>query len=127
MCEALVPHMLPNSVIINVSSTRALMSEPGCEAYGATKAGLLGLTHALGQSLGPKGIRVNAVLPGWIDTGGGEGLRPEDHGWHAAGRVGRPDDVAAMCTFLAGSGACFITGQEFVVDGGVTKKMVYPE
>ena len=120
--------MTTGSSIINISSTRALMSEPHTEAYSACKAGLLGLTHSLSQSLSDRGIRVNAVLPGWIDTIGGVGLLPEDHAWHAVGRVGVPEDVAEMVAFLANSStAGFITGQEFVVDGGVTKKMVYPE
>jgi NAD(P)-dependent dehydrogenase (short-subunit alcohol dehydrogenase family) len=73
---------------------------------------------------------VNAVLPGWINTdpNGDSVLRPEDHAWHPAGRVGRPEDVAEMCLFLCDDEkAGFITGQEFVVDGGVTKKMIYPE
>ena len=75
-------------------------------------------------------MRVNAVLPGWINTdpSGDLVLRPEDHAWHPAGRVGKPKDVAEMCLFLCDNEkAGFITGQEFVVDGGVTKKMVYPE
>lgn len=127
MCEALVPHMSPTGgSIINISSTRALMSEPNNEAYAASKAGLLGLTRALSQTLAGK-VRVNAVLPGWIDTSAGADLSPTDHAWHAAGRVGVPEDVAEMCLFLAGPAAGFITGQEFVVDGGVTKKMIYPE
>jgi len=75
-------------------------------------------------------VRVNAILPGWINTDdAGDGvLRPEDHAWHPVGRVGIPEDVAQMCSFLCDEErAGFITGQEFVVDGGVSKKMVYPE
>jgi NAD(P)-dependent dehydrogenase (short-subunit alcohol dehydrogenase family) len=104
------------------------------QGYGAAKAGLLGLTHAQAASLAGLGIRVNAVLPGWIDTsdpaenGGNSVLRPEDHAWHWSGRVGVPADVAEMVAFLADdSKAGFITGQQFVVDGGVTKRMTYPE
>ncbi|KAH7623756.1 putative oxidoreductase [Nannochloris sp. 'desiccata'] len=108
------------------ASTRALMSEPNTEAYSASKAGLLGLTHALSQSLAGK-VRVNAILPGWIDTTGGEGVKAEDHAFHPAQRVGNPEDVVEMCVFLAGPQAGFITGQEFVFDGGVTKKMIYPQ
>ena len=129
--EALLPHMRPGSSIIFVSSTRALQSEPNTEAYSSSKSGLLGLTHALALSLGSgthgQAIRVNAVLPGWIDTSGGNDLRPEDHAWHPVGRVGRPEDVANLCLFLSSEKAAFISGQSFVVDGGVTKKMVYPE
>jgi len=121
-------HLLRQSsgaAIVNISSTRALMSEAGDEAYAASKAGLLGLTHALANSLGPR-IRVNAVCPGWIDVSDHpQQLRPEDHAQHPAGRVGTPGDVASITAFLLSPDAAFITGQSFVVDGGMTKKMVY--
>lgn len=129
MSQTVVPHMVAGeAAIIHVSSTRAHQSEPHTEAYAAAKAGLLGLTHAQAVSLAHK-VRVNVVLPGWIDTCGDPGsITPADHAWHPAGRVGRPDDVAELCLFLADSSrAGFITGQEFVVDGGVSSKMVYPE
>ena len=117
----------PAASVVHISSTRALQAEPHTEAYCAAKAGLLGLAQAQAASLAP--VRVNAVLPGWIDTsGGGDPPRPEDHAWHPAGRVGLPADVAEMCLFLADrERSGFVTGQSFVVDGGVTKKMVYPE
>lgn len=115
----------PAAAIVNISSTRALLSEPGDEAYAASKAGLLGLTHALANSLGPA-VRVNAICPGWIDVSEApEKLRREDHAQHPAGRVGRPADIAAMTAFLLSAEASFITGQAFVVDGGMTKKMIY--
>jgi len=110
--------------IINMASTRALMSEPGGEAYGASKGGLLALTHALAVSLGPT-VRVNAILPGWIDVTGGP-LSEADHAQHPVGRVGRPEDVAQAALFLgdpAQSG--FMTGQQLVLDGGMTRKMIY--
>ena len=121
--------------IINIASTRALMSEPDTFAYSASKGGLLALTHSLAISLGPI-IRVNAISPGWIDTSGWrrgeagqaparEALRPIDHAQHPAGRVGRPEDVAWACTFLASDLAGFITGQNLIVDGGMTVKMIY--
>lgn len=127
---------IPTTSIINISSTRALMSEHGPsasqEGYASAKAGMVGLTHSLGQSLAGR-ARVNVILPGWIDTEdrGREGAyvpSEEDHAWHAAGRVGKPEDIAAMVSFLADDGRSgFITCQEFVVDGGVTKRMFYPE
>lgn len=129
MSQAVAPHMPPGDAsIIHVSSTRAHQSEPHTEAYAAAKAGLLGLAHAQAVSLAHK-VRVNCVLPGWIDTSGDpSSLTHADHAWHLSGRVGRPDDVAELCLFLAdGKKSGFLTGQEFVVDGGVTKKMVYPE
>ena len=111
--------------IVIIASTRARMSEPDTESYAAAKGGLVALTHALAVSLGPQ-VRVNCISPGWIDVRG-EALRPEDHAQHPAGRVGRPEDVAAMAAFLLGPEASFITGAEFVVDGGMTRKMIYLE
>ncbi len=111
--------------IVTIASTRAHMSEPDTESYSASKGGLLALTHSLAVSLGPE-VRVNCVSPGWIDTRG-EALRPEDHAQHPAGRVGTPDDVAALVLWLAGAQARFVTGAEFVVDGGMTRKMIYVE
>ena len=117
----------PCGAIVNIASTRALMSEAGNEAYAASKAGLLGLTHSLANSLGPR-VRVNAICPGWIDVRKhDEPLRPEDHAQHPAGRVGRPEDIANLTAYLLSPDSSFITGQTFVVDGGMTKKMIYAE
>lgn len=111
--------------IVNLTSTRAHMSEPYTEAYAASKGGILALTHALAVSLGPDGIRVNAISPGWIETGDYSLLRPEDHEQHPAGRVGTPDDIARACLFLTQKDNDFITGTELVIDGGMTRKMIY--
>jgi NAD(P)-dependent dehydrogenase (short-subunit alcohol dehydrogenase family) len=108
--------------IVNVSSTRALMSEPNSEPYAAAKAGLLGLTHALSISLGPE-VRANAILPGWIVTPKHGELSETDHAQHPAGRAGTPDDIADAVLYLADAG--FVTGQTLVVDGGMTRKMIY--
>lgn len=111
--------------IVNIASTRAFMSEPGNEAYAASKAGLLGLTHALANSLGPD-IRVNAICPGWINVSQDIAeLTEADKLQHPVGRVGVPEDIADLTAFLLSPAAGFITGQEFVVDGGMTKKMIY--
>jgi hypothetical protein len=110
--------------VVTIASTRAHMSEPHTEAYAASKGGLVALTHALAISLGPD-VRVNCVSPGWIFTKG-DTPRIEDHAFHPAGRVGTPDDIAALVTWLVGFDSGFVTGAEFVVDGGVTRKMIYP-
>ncbi|WP_234734111.1 SDR family oxidoreductase [Tellurirhabdus bombi] len=119
--------------IINISSTRAFQSEPDTFAYSASKGGLLALTHALAVSLGPD-VRANCISPGWIDVSAQkagnpepEKLRPKDHQQHPAGRVGQADDIARMILFLLADENSFITGQNFVVDGGMTRKMIYEE
>lgn len=121
-------------VIVNIASTRALQSEPNGEAYAASKGGVVALTHAMANSLGPE-IRVNCISPGWIAVDewqkSGEcktpELRPEDHAQHPVGRVGQPGDIAEMVVFLISARAGFITGQNFIVDGGMTRKMIYAE
>ena len=120
--------------VVNVASTRALQSEPHTEAYAAAKGGVVALTHALAVSLGPD-VRVNAVSPGWIVVGAWQkaseretpDLRPADHAQHPAGRVGQPEDVAALVAFLLSDEAGFITGQHYVIDGGMTRKMIYED
>jgi NAD(P)-dependent dehydrogenase (short-subunit alcohol dehydrogenase family) len=111
--------------VVTIASTRARQSEPDTESYAASKGGLVALTHALAVSLGPE-VRANCVSPGWIDTKG-EALRPEDHAQHPAGRVGRPEDVAALVAWLVGPESGFVTGAEFVADGGMTRRMIYAE
>jgi NAD(P)-dependent dehydrogenase (short-subunit alcohol dehydrogenase family) len=110
--------------IVNIASTRALMSEPDTAAYSASKGGLVALTHSLAITYGPA-VRVNVISPGWIATDPKAKLRPIDHRQHPVGRVGRPDDIAGLVAYLASSEAGFITGQNFVVDGGMTRKMIY--
>ncbi|MCC5941959.1 MAG: glucose 1-dehydrogenase [Balneolaceae bacterium] len=111
--------------IVNIASTRALMSEPKSEAYAASKGGLLALTHAMAASLSEHKITVNAISPGWIHTRDYEKLREKDHKQHFAQRVGKPDDIARACLFLCGPQNNFITGENFVIDGGMTRKMIY--
>jgi hypothetical protein len=110
--------------IVTIASTRAHMSEPDTLAYSASKGGLVALTHSLAMTLAPD-VRVNCVSPGWIDTGKHGPLKPSDLAQHPVGRVGRPEDVAAAVTFLLSEEASFITGAELIVDGGMTRKMIY--
>jgi NAD(P)-dependent dehydrogenase (short-subunit alcohol dehydrogenase family) len=113
--------------IVTIASTRALMSEPNTESYSASKGGVLALTHALAISLAPD-VRVNCVSPGWIETRNYSGLRQKDHKQHPAGRVGRPEDVAELVSWLLdGKRSGFVTGANFVIDGGMTRKMIYEE
>jgi len=111
--------------IINIASTRAFMSEPGTEAYSASKGGIVALTHATAISLGPKGIRVNCISPGWIETRGRKHSR-RDRLQHPVGRVGTPEDIASACRYLAEQ-AGFMTGQNLTLDGGMTVKLIYEE
>jgi len=113
--------------IVNIASTRAAMSEPHSEAYAASKGGIVALTHALAVSLGADGIRVNAISPGWIETGNYERLRSVDHAQHPAGRVGRPDDIVRACFYLTDPDNGFVTAENLTVDGGMTRKMIYEE
>ena len=113
------------SAIVSIASSRAHMSEPDTESYAATKGGLVALTHALAVSLGAR-IRANCISPGWIDVAG-EALTSEDHAQHPAGRVGVPDDIASLAAWLLGPESGFVTGAEFISDGGMTRKMIYRE
>ena len=110
--------------MVLISSTRAHMSEPNTLPYSASKGGLVALTHALAMTLAPD-VRVNCISPGWIDTGKSGPLTPEDHAQHPVGRVGRTEDIAAAVAYLLSDGAGFITGAELVIDGGMTRKMLY--
>jgi NAD(P)-dependent dehydrogenase (short-subunit alcohol dehydrogenase family) len=118
--------------VVNIGSTRQRMSEPGFEAYAASKGGVVSLTHALAVSLGPA-IRVNCISPGWIETGNWQQparLREVHHSdadkaQHPVGRVGTPMDIGHAVVYLASPAAGFITGQNLFIDGGMTIKMIY--
>jgi NAD(P)-dependent dehydrogenase (short-subunit alcohol dehydrogenase family) len=133
MVKYAVPHLRQaRGGIVNIASTRALQSEANTEAYSASKGGVVALTHALAVSLGPA-VRVNGICPGWVEVGDWQkkARRQEprhseaDHQQHPAGRVGKPDDIAALTAFLLSPEAGFITGHCFPVDGGMTIKMIY--
>lgn len=130
-----LPHLRASSsgAIVNISSTRALQSEPDSEAYAAAKGGLLALTHALAISTGPA-VRVNGISPGWITVEDWKKsaerstpkLSKRDHAQHPAGRVGTPGDIGHIAVYLLSSALSgFVTGETFTVDGGMTRKMQY--
>lgn len=122
------------SSIINIASTRALMSEANTEPYSASKGAILALTHSLASSLAHK-IRVNAISPGWIDVSQWKKkkdrkfitLTERDHAQHFVGRVGVPEDIAQAAKYLTSDAAGFITGSNLVIDGGMSVKMIYEE
>lgn len=123
-------HMKHNErggAIVNIASTRTMMSEPNTEAYSASKGAIVSLSHALAVTLGGEGIRVNCVSPGWIEIGDYKTLRDMDHKQHPAGRVGKPEDIAKACLYLTHPDNDFVTGTHIVVDGGMTRKMIYEE
>lgn len=133
MAKYAVPHLRSTrGAIVNISSTRAFQSEPHSEAYGASKGGVVGLTHALAMSLGPA-IRVNCISPGWIDVSAYKhppreaNLSSVDHEQHPVGRVGQAQDIAEMAHFLLSDQSGFITGQNFLVDGGMSRRLMYEE
>ena len=117
----------PFGRIVNICSTRYLMSEPGSEGYAASKGGIYSLTHALALSLAQWHITVNSISPGWIETRDYEQLRPEDHAQHPSGRVGKPEDIARLCLFICQEENDFMNGENVTIDGGMTKKMIYIE
>ncbi len=111
--------------IVNIASTRAFMSEPDTEAYAASKGGIVSLTHALAVSFAADRIQVNCISPGWIEAGDYNGLSEADHKQHLSGRVGKPEDVARACLYLTGKGSDFNDGSNIIIDGGMTRKMIY--
>lgn len=127
-CRAVVPHMRKaGGAIVNVSSITALTGFQKSVAYSATKGAVRSLTKSIAVDEAPFGIRCNSIHPGTIDTGMTRALiGPGDDAARALaahiplGRLGTPQDVAKLCIFLASDDASFITGGEFVVDGGQT-------
>ncbi|WP_428245543.1 SDR family NAD(P)-dependent oxidoreductase [Ferrovibrio sp.] len=111
--------------IVNIASVLGLRAVPDQIAYVAAKHGVVGLTKALAQALGPRGITVNAICPGWVDTAMARqrfselGITEAQAGATAPlGRITRPEEVAAMVLYLASAAAANVTGQAIVIDGG---------
>ncbi len=131
LTRLLLNHFSPGASIINIASTRAVMSQPDTESYTAAKGGIAALTHGLAVSLSGK-VRVNCISPGWIDTSAYQTgkeqtaeFSDEDRLQHPAGRVGTPEDIAQLVLYLSSDKAGFITGENITVDGGMTRQMIY--
>lgn len=111
--------------IVNIASTRAFQSQANTESYSAAKGGIIALTHALAISLAGR-VRVNAISPGWIDTESTEYVpSEEDIKQHPSARIGRPSDIARAILFLIDPANDFINGENIVIDGGMSKQMIY--
>ena len=133
-CRAALPALRASGqgAVVNIASTRAHQSEPHSEAYAAAKGGLLAFSHALALSEGPA-VRVNAITPGWVETADWQAPsrwstpqhRPIDHAQHPAGRIGQPQDIGHLTVFLLSALSGFVTGQEFIADGGMSRVMHY--
>ena len=123
LTKLLLPLFAEGGSVVNISSSRDRQSQPQTESYTAAKGGIAALTHAMAVSLGPR-IRVNSISPGWIDTEYRTYEGP-DADQHPAGRVGNPDDIAALILFLCSDRAGFITGENICADGGMTRLMIY--
>ena len=132
LSQAVLPHMLEagHGAIINIASSHAFQIIPGCFPYPVAKHGLIGLTKALAAEYGARGVRINAICPGYIETASLSAYfdsfpdpaaeRERVGGLHVLARIGAPEEVAGPATFLASDEASFITGEALVVDGGMT-------
>jgi len=123
LTKLFLPYFAADAAIINISSSRARMSQAQTESYTAAKGGISALTHAMAVSLAGR-VRVNSVSPGWIDTDfkiyeGADAVQ------HPVNRVGNPLDIANMVLFLCSDKAGFITGEDICIDGGMSHQMIY--
>lgn len=123
LTQLFMEHFNVPASIVNISSTRHVMSQADTESYTAAKGGITALTHAMAVTLGGR-ARVNSISPGWIDTTGRQ-FQGSDNSQHPAGRVGEPADIVHAVMFLCDQRSGFITGQDIAVDGGMTKLMIY--
>jgi meso-butanediol dehydrogenase/(S,S)-butanediol dehydrogenase/diacetyl reductase len=138
LIKSALPHLRKTKgTIVNTGSIEGLGSNPMHAAYGASKAGLHGLTKAIAVDHGKDGIRCNAVAPGWIDTDlnvayidnmpDPDAFRRDISKIHPIGSTGKPQDVAGLIAFLASDDAAFLTGEIYRVDGGRMSKLSLPQ
>ncbi|MFF3176898.1 SDR family NAD(P)-dependent oxidoreductase [Streptomyces sp. NPDC057900] len=132
MARAVLPGMTDRGrgAIVNIASMHATMTCPGMFPYASAKAGLVGLTRSMALEVGPRGVRVNAVSPGYIETDllaeyfeqEEPDVRREAVAKHILGRLGTPEQVASVVAFLLSDAAGFVTGADWAVDGGVSAR-----
>ncbi|MFJ1298482.1 SDR family NAD(P)-dependent oxidoreductase [Pseudomonadota bacterium AL_CKDN230030165-1A_HGKHYDSX7] len=137
LIKAALPHLRQTKgAIVNISSVEGLAANPRHAGYGASKAGLHGLTRAIAIDHGAEGIRCNAVAPGWIDTDlnsdfmaslpNPEAFKQRIQEIHPVGRTGTPEEIANLVAWLASSEASFVTGQVWAADGGRMAQLSLP-
>ena len=139
VCRAVIPGMLAQGrgSIIHMASVTGVLGLPGIAIYSATKGGLIALARAMSTDYAGGGIRVNSVSPGTIDSPmlhdfvkaqqNPENIRRQFDEMHPIGRVGRIDEVAQVCLFLASDESSFVTGSNYEVDGGLSSKGEQPQ
>jgi NAD(P)-dependent dehydrogenase (short-subunit alcohol dehydrogenase family) len=128
LTQALIPRLVNsgNGSVINVASVAGLNSSPFMSHYGAAKAALISFSRSLAVELAAQGVRVNSLVPGWIETDLTDFLRDTKEAEAGAlarvpmARWGRPEEIADAALFLASDSSSFMTGQELIVDGGLT-------
>ncbi|MEO0618012.1 MAG: SDR family oxidoreductase [Pseudomonadota bacterium] len=132
LCREVIPVMTARGggVIINIGSISGHVADPGMALYNASKAFVHGLTRSIAVDHGARGIRCNAVCPGWIMTGMADAAfalaedpaaaKRDALARHAVGRFGAPEDIANIVTWLASDAASYVSGQTLTVDGGLT-------
>jgi meso-butanediol dehydrogenase/(S,S)-butanediol dehydrogenase/diacetyl reductase len=124
-CRFAIPHLIETKgSIVNISSICGVAADPGFSAYNAAKAGVINLTRTIALELAEAGVRANCISPGLISTPATDQTpAPLREKWHSLipmRRAGRPEEISGLVAFLASEDAGYITGQNFIADGGIT-------